>query len=249
MIHIVMPMGGEGKRFAERGYTFPKPLVEIAGKPMVEIVVHNLTPSEPHRFIFICRQEHLQKFALGEVLNLIAPENRVISMRSPTSGALCSVLLGMEYLQNDDELLVANADQFVDVLENNKVYMPSLLVFNKADLISEKEQERLQREYRPELMISAIEKTHVAELKEAIYRKLDLISVFLKEPGKEADLKVPLIMFRNCTIRDVCSKLHKDFVKKFKFSRVWGKSAKFGGQRLMLKHVLIDNDILELHIR
>jgi len=115
MIHIVMPMGGEGKRFAERGYTFPKPLVEIAGKPMVEIVVHNLTPSEPHRFIFICRQEHLQKFALGEVLNLIAPENRVISMRSPTSGALCSVLLGMEYLQNDDELLVANADQFVDI--------------------------------------------------------------------------------------------------------------------------------------
>lgn len=115
MIHIVMPMGGEGKRFSERGYTFPKPLVEIAGKPMVEIVVHNLTPSEPHQFIFICRQEHLQKFALGEVLNLIAPENRIISMRSPTSGALCSVLLGMGYLQNDDELLVANADQFVDI--------------------------------------------------------------------------------------------------------------------------------------
>lgn len=115
MIHIVMPMGGEGKRFAERGYTFPKPLVEIAGKPMVEIVVHNLTPSEPHRFIFICRQEHLQRFALGEVLNLIAPENRIVPMQSPTAGALCSVLLGMEYLQNEDELLVANADQFVDV--------------------------------------------------------------------------------------------------------------------------------------
>jgi len=114
MINIVMPMGGEGKRFAERGYTFPKPLVEIAGKPMVEIVVHNLTPSEPHKFIFICRQDHLQKFALGEVLNLIAPENRVVAMRSPTAGALCSVMLGMEYLQNDDELLVANADQFVD---------------------------------------------------------------------------------------------------------------------------------------
>lgn len=115
MIHIVMPMGGEGKRFAERGYTFPKPLVEIAGKPMVEIVVHNLTPSEPHRFIFICRQDHLQKFALGDVLGLIAPENRIVSMRSPTAGALCSVLLGMEYLQNEDEVLVANADQFVDV--------------------------------------------------------------------------------------------------------------------------------------
>jgi len=53
---------------------------------------------------------------------------------------------------------------------------------------------------------------------------------------------------RNCTIRDVCDKLHRDFVKKFKFARVWGPSARFGGQKLMLKHVLKDDDVLELHI-
>lgn len=114
MIHIVVPMGGEGKRFAERGYTFPKPLVEIADKPMIEIVVHNLTPAEPRQFIFICRQEHLEKFALGEVLDLIEPGRKIVPMRNATAGALCSVLLGMEYLQHDEELLVANADQYVD---------------------------------------------------------------------------------------------------------------------------------------
>ena len=115
MIRIIVPMGGEGKRFVERGYSFPKPLVEIAGKPMIEVIVHNLTPTESYQFIFVCRQEHLEKFALSEVLNLIAPESKVVSMHNPTAGALCSVLLGMEYLQHDDEILVANADQYVDV--------------------------------------------------------------------------------------------------------------------------------------
>lgn len=114
MIHIVVPMGGEGKRFAERGYSFPKPLVEIVGRPMVEVVVENLTPTEPHQFTFICRKEHLERFALGEVLKLVAPDARIVSMGNPTAGALCSVLLGIEHLQRDEELLVANADQYVD---------------------------------------------------------------------------------------------------------------------------------------
>jgi NDP-sugar pyrophosphorylase family protein len=106
-------MGGEGKRFIERGYTFPKPLVEIAGKPMIEIIVRNLTPAEPHQFIFVCREQHLKQFALGEVLALVAPSSKIIALRNATAGALCSVLLGMEHLQHDHELLVANADQYV----------------------------------------------------------------------------------------------------------------------------------------
>jgi NDP-sugar pyrophosphorylase family protein len=115
MIQIVVPMGGEGRQFAERGYTFPKPLVEIAGQPLIEIVVKNLTPSCPHQFVFVCRQEHVQKFALGDVLQLVAPGCRIVTMAKPTAGALCSVLLAMEYLQHDRELLVANADQWIDV--------------------------------------------------------------------------------------------------------------------------------------
>jgi NDP-sugar pyrophosphorylase family protein len=114
MIRIVVPMGGEGRQFAERGYTFPKPLIEIAGQPLIEVVVRNLTPSEPHQFIFVCRREHVQQFALGDVLQLVAPDCRIVTMAKPTAGALCSVLLGMEHLRHDEELLVANADQCVD---------------------------------------------------------------------------------------------------------------------------------------
>ena len=70
-----------------------------------------------------------------------------------------------------------------------------------------------------------------------------------KEPAKPADMEIPLIMFRNCTVGNVCSKLHKDFVKKFKFARVWGKSVKYDGQKVIkLKHELRDQDIVELHI-
>ena len=115
MIEIVVPMGGGGKTFGERGFTFPKPLIEIEGKPMIELVVQNLKPSGPHRFTFICRQDHLQAFALRDVLELIAPGCNVVAMPAATAGALCSVLLAAETLASDNELLVANADQQVDV--------------------------------------------------------------------------------------------------------------------------------------
>jgi NDP-sugar pyrophosphorylase family protein len=114
MLTIVIPMGGEGRVFAERGYSFPKPLIEIDGRPMIEFVIRNLTPNEPHEFVFICKDEHLKKFALGDVLRQIAPSCHIVPMAQPTAGALFSVLLAMDFLQPDNELLVANADQYVD---------------------------------------------------------------------------------------------------------------------------------------
>jgi dTDP-glucose pyrophosphorylase len=114
MLKIVVPMAGEGKRFAEFGHTFPKPLVEIDGKPMIEAVVSNLTPTTPHQFIFVCRREHVLRFALKEVLQLVAPGCQVVVMHDATAGALCSVLLAMEYLNDESELLIANGDQIVD---------------------------------------------------------------------------------------------------------------------------------------
>ena len=112
---IVIPIGGEAKRFAERGYTFPKPLVEIGARSMIEIVVANVTPRESHRFVFVCRREHLDRFALGEVLALVAPGCAVVPMEAPTAGALCTVLLATEHIGRDDELMIANGDQYVEV--------------------------------------------------------------------------------------------------------------------------------------
>lgn len=115
MLKIVMPMGGEGKPFTDRGFTFPKPLIEIRGRSMIEVVVENLTPNRPHQFVFVPKQEHLARFALADVLKLLAPGCAMVPMKAPTSGALCSVLLATEHFSDDCELLIANADQYLDM--------------------------------------------------------------------------------------------------------------------------------------
>ena len=140
-------------------------------------------------------------------------------------------------------------DQFIDCIEANKKYMPSLTVLNKADLVPEQELKRIMKKYHADLAISAQNNINTDELRELIFSKLDLIRIYLKEPTKAADLDEPLIVFRNFSVGDVCKKLHKDFVSKFKFARVWGKSAKFEGQKVMLKHHLKEGDILEINLR
>jgi hypothetical protein len=140
-------------------------------------------------------------------------------------------------------------DQLIDAIEGNKIYMPSIVVVNKADLITPQELTKIMRTTKANLAISAQRKDHTDELKELIFQKLDLIRVYMKEPSKPADMNIPLIMRRGSTIREVCEKLHRDFIHKFNFSRIWGKSAKFPGQKHMLNHTLKDNDVLEIHLR
>lgn len=113
MIKIVMPISGDARQFAERGYTFPKPLVEIAGRPMIDIVAQNLRPADPHQFVFVCRQQHVTAFALADVLSLATPGCRVITVSEPTGGALCTVLLAAEEI-DDGELLICNGDQYIE---------------------------------------------------------------------------------------------------------------------------------------
>lgn len=114
MMNIVIPMAGLGSRFAEKGYTFPKPLIEVKGRPMIELVIKNLTPASEHRFTFLCRKEHLEKYNIHGLLKLLAPTCNVITLEGVTAGAACTVLLAKEAINNDDELLIANSDQFIE---------------------------------------------------------------------------------------------------------------------------------------
>ncbi|HYD03577.1 MAG TPA: GTP-binding protein [Alphaproteobacteria bacterium] len=142
-----------------------------------------------------------------------------------------------------------DVDEFIDVIEGNKKYIPAITVINKIDLVTEKQVAKVVKDLHADIAISAKNKVYIEQLKELIFEKLDLIRIYMKEPGKEADLKVPLIISRNSTVKDVCNKLHRDFAGKFKFCRVWGKSSKFPGQKLMLDHKMMDRDILEIHLR
>ncbi len=140
-------------------------------------------------------------------------------------------------------------DQLIDVIEGNKRYVKALTVLAKIDSVEANYLEGVAKEIKPDIMISAKKNINIDQLKEKIFKSLDLIRIYCKEVGKPADLEVPLIIRQPCTVEDVCNKLHRDFAKNFNFCRIWGKSSKFPGQRLGIKHKLIDGDIVELHIR
>jgi NDP-sugar pyrophosphorylase family protein len=114
MLTIVIPMAGRGSRFAEAGYALPKPLLPIHGLPMIEVVVRNLSPSEPARFVFICRREHLAAYDLEAGLRAAAPGCEIVAIDGVTEGAACTVLLAEHAIDPGDVLVIANSDQWVD---------------------------------------------------------------------------------------------------------------------------------------
>lgn len=141
-------------------------------------------------------------------------------------------------------------DQLIDAIEANKVYIPAIKVLNKVDMASESQIKNFTDNIAVDLMISANKKINIEELKDFIFKKLSFIRICLKEIGKKPDIEEPLIMKSPCTLRSICEKLHKDFVTKFKFARIWGNSVKFNGQKIVkLDHELADQDIVELHMR
>jgi len=115
MLNIVIPMAGRGSRFAEAGYELPKPLIKVKGKPMIEVVVHNLRPNCEHRFIFICQQDHIECFGLIDELDRIAPRCEVIGIDGITEGAACTVLKAESFIDTGEPLMIANSDQYVDI--------------------------------------------------------------------------------------------------------------------------------------
>ena len=114
MLNIVVPMAGRGSRFADAGYVNPKPLIDVLGHPMIEYVTKNITPNCEHRFIYVCQEEHLQKFALDKELRRMAPGCEIVTIDHITEGAACTVLLAEKFINNDDPMMIANSDQFVD---------------------------------------------------------------------------------------------------------------------------------------
>lgn len=121
MLNIVVPMAGRGSRFAKAGYEKPKPLIDVYGHPMIEYVTKNITPNCLHRFIYICQEEHLEKYGLAEKLENIAPGCIVIPINYITDGAACTVLLAEKYIDNDNAMMIANSDQYVDTDINKYV--------------------------------------------------------------------------------------------------------------------------------
>lgn len=103
----LIPMAGAGVRFAEVGYTLPKPLIPVSGKPMILQVIHDLP--EADQWIFVVRREHVEQFAIDQLIKKTLPEARIIVDEQPI-GQATTCLLAREYIQPDDQLLIAGCD-------------------------------------------------------------------------------------------------------------------------------------------
>lgn len=114
MLNIVIPMAGAGSRFAQAGFSDPKPLVPVHGIPMIRLVISNLRPACEHRFIFIAQNEHRMRYDLDKMLSDWAPGCQIMGLDGLTEGAACTVLKAGDIIDTDEPLMIANSDQYVD---------------------------------------------------------------------------------------------------------------------------------------
>lgn len=119
-LNVLIPMAGAGSRFSAVGYTFPKPLIEVNGKPMIEVVVDNLN-IDAH-YIFLVQKDHYERYNLKYLLNLIAPGCDIVQVNGITEGAACTTLLAKELINNDQPLMIANSDQYIKWNSNECMY-------------------------------------------------------------------------------------------------------------------------------
>ncbi|MDO5861777.1 MAG: TGS domain-containing protein, partial [Thermoplasmata archaeon] len=139
-----------------------------------------------------------------------------------------------------------NVEQMLDVLAGNRVYIKAVMAINKVDLAKPGELEAaldMHKDYKC-VPISAATGQNIKELQQTLYDTIDMIRIYLKPQGQEADMDIPLIVKRGNSIGDVCELIHRDFKNNFRYAMIWGKSAKFPGQTVGMEHIVADEDVV-----
>ncbi|GAA5818728.1 MAG: GTP-binding protein [Methanobrevibacter sp. CfCl-M3] len=165
-------------------------------------------------------------------------------------GTIRSIL--NEYGIHSGDVLIRediNIDQFIDAIEGNRIYIPTIVLLNKVDLVDDNYIKDIKRIIPNSIPISADKKHNIDFLKEEIFNRVDLMRIYLKPQGRKVDLEDPLIVRKNATVIDVASKLHREFAKNFRHANVWGSSVKFPGQKVGPNHILEDEDILRIILK
>lgn len=145
----------------------------------------------------------------------------------------------------------ATAEQLIDILAGNRVYVPAILGINKTELVGNEEKSRLRNQMRPfvPLMVSARTGDGVPQLITSIGETLQFIRIYVKPPGREPDREEPVILRRGHKIGDLLQRLPSDLEHAFKAAMVWGPSARFPGQTVGRDHVLADEDVVTVVVQ
>ena len=164
-------------------------------------------------------------------------EDEAIKVVAREYGVVNAQIVLREYIDLDD---------LVDLLAGSRVYVPSLTVLTKVDLASKKQLARARDLCPGAIEIAPPTGEGLDDLRDAIYARLDFISVFMKPQGQAADMEEPLVVRRGTNIAEICQALHRDFRRKFRYALVTGPSAKFPGQTVGLGHRVADGDVVSI---
>ena len=144
----------------------------------------------------------------------------------------------------------AEPEDFEDLIIRDLKHKKAVIAVNKFDRANPGILKELRKiigvEEVPILGVSAIGGEGLEELKRGIFDSLSLIRVYTRKDGMRSDK--PLILPRSSTVRDLAELIHRDFARKMKYAKVWGRSVKVQGQRVGPDHVLEDGDVVELRI-
>ena len=142
-------------------------------------------------------------------------------------------------------------DDVEDAIFTTRVYKPAIILLNKADLPGSKAKaKRVMKHVPPDvpvLVVSAATGEGLDRLGDIIFDILEIIRVYTKQPNKEPDPD-PLVLEKGATVLDAARRIHKDLARRFRYAKIWGPSAKYPGQRVGTDHVLMDGDIIEIHV-
>ena len=144
-------------------------------------------------------------------------------------------------------------DEVEDAIFESTIYRPAIIIANKLDIQgSEANLKRLQSHVAGKLPIIAIsceQQRGLEQVGEALFKNLDIIRIYTKEPGAKAPSTNPFTLKRGATLQDLAKSIHGEFVKDFAFARVWAKRLVFSPQKAGLSFVLEDGDIVEIHTK
>lgn len=201
-------------------------------------------------------------FSFGIRVNQSPPDIKIVKKTSggigyqeiaqQTKGMCADVarVVCKEYKISCAEIIMredVTVDQFIDVIEGNRAYIPVLYVFNKMDALTIEELDILDQmpNYVP---ISSANNWNLEGLMEEIWNKCHMLRIYTKPKGQMPDYDDPVILHSadSPTVEQFCNRLHKSIMQEFSHAFVWGRSAKHQPQRCGKDHVLLDEDIVQI---
>jgi len=238
-----------------------------SGKGLGKKVLSVVRSADLVLFIVEVHQPEARSILNEEIRNIgIRPDDqqpRLTIEKTGSNGISVSTLVRMTKMTADtvkkvlQEFDIHNArvmvnedvsyDQLIDVLLQNRKYVPTLTVMNKIDLVPSESLSEIKSKMNYDFIpISADSNINIDQLKEKMYEKLQLIRVFMRPKGEETDFEKPMIVKNDASVLDVCNKVHREMKTALRYAQIYGKSAKYSGQKVGITHRLMDEDVITL---